>query len=98
MTTSKKKQPRVTEVTEEPLSQPRIDPQAFETMRSFGGTWAAYECQAMDSGNLGHLQFLHYGPGCTFLEAPKRMPDTKTINWSYVLIGTVNFENGEIDS
>lgn len=63
-----------------------------------GQTWFAYQNMAMDSANLGHLQFLCCGPGCTFAEPPQRMPDTSTqINWRYVLVGTVNLETGEIE-
>jgi hypothetical protein len=51
----------------------------------------------MDSRSLGHIQFLCCGPGCTFAEPPKRMPDSHLgIGWRYLLVGTVNLETGEI--
>jgi hypothetical protein len=44
-----------------------------------------------DSSKRGHVQFLRYGEGCTFLELPARLPDTDTvINHAYVLVHRVN--------
>ena len=62
-----------------------------------GQAWFAYQNVALDSANLGHLNFLCCGPGCTFAEAPSRLPDTaQSINWRYVLVGRVDMETGEI--
>jgi hypothetical protein len=48
--------------------------------------------------NLGHLQFLCCGPGCTFETAPERTPDSHLgIGWRYLLVGKVNLETGEIE-
>ncbi len=70
---------------------------ALQQMRERGGTWAAYRCVALDHSQLGHLKFLKVGPGCTFEEAPKRLPDTATeINWSYQLVGKVDLESGRV--
>jgi len=60
-------------------------------------TWFAYQNHAMDSSNLGHLQFLCCGPGCTFSEPPARMPDSHLgIGWRYLLVGRVDMSTGEI--
>lgn len=62
-----------------------------------GQAWFAYQNVAPDSANLGHLQFLCCGPGCTFTEPPARMPDTaQSINWRYILVGRVDLTTGEI--
>jgi hypothetical protein len=68
-------------------------------MRERGGTWAAYQNQAMDSADFGHLQFLKYGPGCTHESAPFRFPDTAHgLGWKYRLIGNVDLTTGEINA
>jgi len=73
--------------------------EALEQMRVRGGRWAAYQNVALDSANLGLLQFLKVGPGCTYKEPPKRMPDTRTdLGWKYAFVGWVNIETGEIES
>jgi hypothetical protein len=78
----------------------RIHREALAAMRSRGGTWAAYENQALDSHNAGHLQFFRFGPGCTYETPPPRYPaDTEHgMGWRYVLIGVVNFETNDIDT
>lgn len=63
-----------------------IDPETVATLKERGGTWGVYQCLALDSVNAGHLQFLKYGEGCTFVEPPYRLPDSTTINHSYVLV------------
>jgi len=78
--------------------QRTIGPEALQQMRERGGQWAAYENHDLGHPELGHLQFLKFGPGCTFEKAPERMPDTQTqINWRYILVGTVNLETGQIE-
>jgi hypothetical protein len=63
-----------------------------------GQAWFVYQNHAMDSANLGHLQFLCCGPGCTIVEPPSHMPDTQHgIGWRYLLVGKVNLETGEIE-
>lgn len=90
------------------MSKPILDTdkpgdEALSTMRRFadatpGTRWAAYQNVELGHPGLGHLQFLAIGPGCTFHEAPKRMPDTKTaINWRYWFCGWVNLETGQIE-
>jgi len=62
-----------------------------------GQTWFAYQNHAMNSADLGRLQFLCCGPGCTFTKPPERMPDTiDAIGWRYLLVGRVDMETGEI--
>lgn len=67
------------------------------TMRERGGSWAAYQNHDMGSKWLGMLRFMKYGEGCTFAQAPQRLPDTRTeINWRYVLVGFVDEVTGLI--
>jgi hypothetical protein len=76
---------------------PTIEAETLKIMRERGGTWAAYQNVTMDSADLGHLKFLKFGPECTFVDPPERLPDTATeINWHYHLMGQVNLETGEI--
>lgn len=83
-----------------PLGQEtKIGAEALAVMRERGGTWAVYQNHDLGHRDLGHLQFLKVGDGCTFKTAPERMPDTEThINWRYVLIGAVNLETGEVET
>lgn len=74
-------------------------PESLTLMRNRGGTWAAYQNHALGSVDVGHLQFLKFGPGCTYETAPPRFPDTdKSTGWRYVLVGTVNLTTGEVES
>jgi|GEM_PF-2780447 len=76
------------------------EPEALADMRERveeGQFWAAYQNHDMSHGLLGHLQFLCCGKGCTFQDAPKRMPDTKVgFGWRYVPVGIVDLDTGEI--
>lgn len=76
----------------------RPDPEALVQMRARGGTWAAYQNIAMDSAQLGRLQFIKVGPGCTFETAPEKCPDTPNCGpgWKYIHVGTVDLVTGEI--
>lgn len=77
---------------------PLISEDAIDQMRQRGGKWAAYQNHAMDSRNLGHLRFLKFGEGCTFETPPPKYPDTQYgTGWSYVHVGTVNLESGDIE-
>jgi len=74
------------------------EPEALKKMQDRGGDWYAYQNQDMSSADLGHLQFLQCGAGCTFEIPPIRMPDThERIGWRYGFIGKVNTESGEIE-
>lgn len=79
---------------------PKIDPEALETMRSAprpGTVWAAYQNQAMDSAQHGHVSFLRCGEGCTFITPPVQYPDTALgPGWKYRHIGHVDLEAGKI--
>lgn len=80
------------------LTDEKPSAEALATMRERGGTWAAYECHALDSSEVGQLRFLAFGEGRTFAEAPERMPDTQHgIGWRYVLVGYVNLATGDIE-
>jgi len=66
-------------------------------MKLRGGTWAAYENQALDSADLGRLQYLKFGPGCTYETPPAQYPDTaQLIGWKYRYVGTVDLETGNV--
>lgn len=75
-----------------------IGADALLFMRNQGGTWAAYQNVDLSSRQIGHIRCLKYGPGCTFLDAPKpRLPDSKLgPGWQYYYVGTVDLENGKI--
>jgi len=80
----------------------KAEPGAIEQMRSspynYEDTkWAAYQNVAMDSGSLGHLQFLAIGPKNTLKEASKKAPDTQHgTGWKYQFVGWVDLETGEV--
>jgi hypothetical protein len=73
---------------------------ALRQMRERGGKWAAYENVALDSNNLGHLQYLMYGEGCTYGKPPERYPaDTEYgTGWRYVFVGLVDLGAGVIQA
>lgn len=83
------------------LGDVKPDPEVMTILRERlqpGQRWAAFQNHAMDSAGLGHLQFLKVGPGCTYEQAPPRMPDTSTeINWRYLHVGFVNMDTGAIE-
>ena len=79
------------------LGKVEISPEALQQMRERGGDWYAYQNHAMDSADLGGLQFLQCGEGRTYQTPPARMPDTQhAIGWRFLLVGKVNLESGEI--
>lgn len=78
-----------------------IDKEALEAMNARcrpGTRWAAYENQAFDSSNAGHLQFLLVGSGCTYTEPPAKYPidNANGAGWRYLLVGIVNIDYGNI--
>jgi len=77
----------------------RIDPNTVAEMKSRGGTWAVYENHALDSANVGHLQFLKVGEGCTYKDPPKQYPvDTEHgTGWRYQYIGMLDFDTMTVD-
>ena len=62
-------------------------------------TWHAYQSHDLGHYNIGHLQFLAVGPGCTFKEPPRSAPDSNTsgFGWRYVHVGHVNLATGAIE-
>ena len=69
----------------------------LETMRERGGSWAAYQNVAMDSADVGRLQFIKFGEGCTHTTPPEKCPDTSASpGWKYRFVGIVNLDTGEI--
>jgi hypothetical protein len=81
-----------------PYTEDKIDDEALAQMKERGGTWAVYQNIALDSANMGHLQFLKVGEGCTFTTPPKRYPKDNEhgMGWRYVHVGMVNLEAGDI--
>ena len=86
----------VNEQTDQPLPPRTAAPEALQAMRERGGQWAMYENQALDSASRGHLQFLKFGPGCTYEVPPAQYPaDTPFgLGWRYRHVGEVNLETG----
>lgn len=82
------------------LATPRvvIHPEALKTMRERGGRWAAYQNHALDHVDVGRLQFLQYGPECTFKKPPERAPDTAScgMGWRYLHVGFVDLTTGDV--
>lgn len=80
------------------LGGDKTDAHALYQMRLKGGIWAAYQNQDLGSSNIGHLQFLKIGPGCTHLDAPSKYPaDTAWgMGWRYLLVGYVDLGTGAI--
>jgi hypothetical protein len=75
----------------------KVEPEPLEQMRKLGGSWAAYQNVSMDSRDLGRLQFIKFGPGCTHEKAPEKCPDTQAgLGWKYAHVGTVDLTTGEI--
>lgn len=73
-------------------------PSALKQMRDKGGNWAVYRNQALDSVNVGHLQFLKYGEGCTAATPPRQYPvdNVHGMGWRYLHVGHVDLETGKI--
>lgn len=67
-----------------------IDPGTVARLREKGGTWGVYQNVALDSIDAGRIQFIRFGPGCTFEAPPDPCPDTLFgTGWKYKLGGTV---------
>lgn len=75
-----------------------VDPEVMKILRERGGSWACYRNQAMDSGNLGHRQYLRFGEGATHKDPPKAYPaDTASgMGWRYQFEGVVDVATGKI--
>ena len=80
------------------IGEYEIGDDALATMQERGGTWAAYQCMALDSRNIGTMRFLKVGAGCTYETAPQSLPDSQFgTGWSFQLVGMVDLEKGVID-
>lgn len=78
-----------------PLDQPiQLAASVLESLRTLypeGGTWALYQNQVFDSGNLGQILCLKVGPGCPFQVPPPHAPDgSHGLGWKYLFIGTLS--------
>lgn len=63
-----------------------------------GCVWVVYANVDLGSSGCGHQQFLLVGPGCTYLEHPPALPDTKVgLGWRYRPQGVVNLESGVVE-
>jgi len=79
------------------IGDEKPDERSISLMRKGGGDWYAYQNHALDSENVGHLQFLMCGSNCTYKDPPKHLPDSHLgIGWRYLLVGKVNLKSGEI--
>lgn len=84
------------------IGDDKAETESLAAMKKFaaampGTTWYAYQNHDLGHYNVGHLQFLAVGPGCTFKTPPERYPDTKHgLGWRYVLVGTVDLDAGTI--
>ena len=82
------------EVSPEAVEQMRKSPYNFEDTR-----WAAYQNQALDSADVGQLQFLAIGPQNTHKEPPPHMPDSHLgIGWKYQFVGWVNLDTCQVEA
>ncbi len=70
-----------------------ISSESFKTMSERGGRWAAYQNADISSfPRAGHLKFLKFGPGCTYMTPPPHYPaPTITEGTNYRLVGEVDF-------
>jgi hypothetical protein len=72
-----------------------IDPKGLASMRERGGEWFAYRNCDLSSADVGRLQFLRCGAGCSNLAPPKTMPDTDAgLGWRYTFEGEVDLATG----
>lgn len=83
----------------EPHENPLLQMKAPHVMKHW--RWAAYQNQALDSMNHGHVIFLAFGAGCTYENdeaLPAYAPDgTYGLGWKYLHVGYVNLETGDIE-
>ena len=79
------------------ISDPSIDAQYLKQIRAYGGTWAAYQNVDLSSADIGHIQLIKYGQGCTFERPPEKRPDTPNgLGWRYAHVGYVDLTAGLI--
>lgn len=70
----------------------------LDQIRERGGRWAVYENQDMGHPDQGQLQFIKYGPGCTYPTPPPHAPDTEAwgLGWRFRHAGYVDLVTGKI--
>jgi len=79
------------------IGEYEIGEASLQQMRERKGTWAAYQCHALDSTNIGTMRFLKVGQGCTYETAPATLPDSHLgTGWSFTLVGFVDLDSGKI--
>ncbi len=79
------------------LGDGKIDPSTLAAIKQRGGAWAAFQNVALDSSELGAVQFLRYGPECTFKAPPEALPDTRSgVGWRFRHVGFVDLTAGKI--
>lgn len=78
----------------------KIDPETLERLRTParpGVRWAVYRDSAFDSSDFGRMMFLAVGPGCTYEEAPERLPDIPMgTGWKFRRIGWADLDRGVV--
>jgi len=81
----------------------QVEPETLEEMKTSpynheDTRWAVYQNMALDSVNVGHMQFLAVGSQNTFKEPPGRIPDSPAgLGWRYGFIGWVDLESGVVE-
>ncbi len=80
------------------IGDAQIPVETLAVLRQRGGKWAAYQNVGMDSANLGHIQFLKFGLGCTYSAPPEQyLADTAAgAGWRYRHVGFVDVAGGLI--
>lgn len=78
------------------IGESAVPDEVMATIKERGGTWAAYQCMAMDSSRMGEVRYLKYGEGCTFDAPPEKYPGPSVIDAMTLHVGTVNIDTGEI--
>ena len=75
-----------------------LDAMRMQTGDGKPGEWYAYQNHDLGHGNLGHLQFLRCGEGCTHTTPPDKAPDSVSgFGWRYQPVGRGNLETGLIE-
>lgn len=94
--TPKEQANELTKARVEGISDPGITSEVYAVLKNRGGTWAAYQNVDLSSAGIGHIQFIKYGPGCTFERPPMKCPDTSSggLGWRYAHVGYVDLVKG----
>lgn len=74
-----------------------IEDESLAQMRERGGRWAVYQNHDLGSSQVGHIQFLQYGPERTHKAPPAHMPDSASgLGWRYLFVGYVDLPAGRV--